>query len=305
MVTLAAAGAGLLLPTWYYRQRAQRRRGEIEEAVGEAVETLRDAVRIGLGVEEALRALAVTGPQALRPVFSGVERDLRLAGFEEALDRARERLAEPLFDTLAVALLTAYRIGGRNLAAVLDGLSASVRGSVQVRREVRANQAQNVLSARVIAALPLLLDPGHPRLQPELPVRLLAARGAGGARLLPAEHHRRLHGDAEAGGAAGPGAGAEMTAALALSCALGAGLWLMLMGQPVGRPRPELGARLRRLSVQERMAEEERAGAPGAPMFRWALLERLLRPLLEDAGGAASGLLQAPRPRGRGPRLTA
>lgn len=157
VVTLAAAGAGLLLPTWYYRQRAQRRRGEIEEAVGEAVETLRDAVRIGLGVEEALRALAVTGPQALRPVFSGVERDLRLAGFEEALERARERLAEPLFDTLAVALLTAYRIGGRNLAAVLDGLSASVRGSVQVRREVRANQAQNVLSARVIAALPLLL----------------------------------------------------------------------------------------------------------------------------------------------------
>ena len=56
-----------------------------------------------------------------------------------------------------MALLTAYRIGGRNLAAVLDGLSASVRGSVQVRREVRANQAQNVLSARVIAALPLLL----------------------------------------------------------------------------------------------------------------------------------------------------
>ena len=157
VVTLAAAGAGLLLPTWYYRQRAQRRRGEIEEAVGEAVETLRDAVRIGLGVEEALRALAVTGPAALRPVFSQVERDLRLAGFEEALERARERLAEPLFDTLAVALLTAYRIGGRNLAAVLDGLSASVRGSVQVRREVRANQAQNVLSARVIAALPLLL----------------------------------------------------------------------------------------------------------------------------------------------------
>jgi len=32
-----------------------------------------------------------------------------------------------------------------------------VRGSVQARREVRANQAENVLSARVIAALPLVL----------------------------------------------------------------------------------------------------------------------------------------------------
>ena len=157
VVTLAAAGVGLLLPSWYFRQRAQRRRAEVEEAVGEAVETLRDAVRIGLGIEEAVRALARTGPLALRSVFSELERDSRLTGFEAALDRARERLAEPLFDTLAVALLSAYRLGGRNLAAVLDGLSHSLRGSVQVRREVRANQAQNVLSARVIAALPLVL----------------------------------------------------------------------------------------------------------------------------------------------------
>ena len=157
VVTLASLGVGLLLPSWYFRQRAERRRAEIEEAVGEAVEALRDAVRIGLGLEEALRALGRTGPHALRPVFREVERDIRLAGFEEALDRARERVADPLFDTLAVALLTSYRIGGRNLAAVLDGLSRSVRGSVQARREVRANQAQNVLSARVIAALPLVL----------------------------------------------------------------------------------------------------------------------------------------------------
>lgn len=157
VVTLAAAASGLLLPSWYYRQRALRRRAEVEEAIGEAVETLRDAVRIGLGVEQALRALAQTGPVALRPVFSGIEQDLRIAGFEEALQRARERLREPLFDTLCVALQTAYRIGGRNLAAVLDGISDSVRGSVRVRREVRANQAQNVLSARVIAALPVLL----------------------------------------------------------------------------------------------------------------------------------------------------
>lgn len=157
VVTLAVAGAGALAPFWYFRQRAERRRAEVAEAVGEAVETLRDAVRIGLGIEESLRALARTGPLALRPALSEMERDIRLAGFEEAVERARGHLAEPLFDTLAVSLLTSYRIGGRNLAAVLDGISASVRGSVQVRREVRSQQAQNVLSARVIAALPVVL----------------------------------------------------------------------------------------------------------------------------------------------------
>ena len=80
--------------------------------------------------------------------------------------------------------------------------------------------------------------------------------------------------------------------ALALSCALGAGLWLMLMGQPLGRPRPELSSRLGRLSVQERIELEERALPQGGPMFRWGLLERLLRPLLEDSGRATSGLLR-------------
>ena len=157
VVTLASFAVGLMLPVWYFRQRAERRRAEVEEAVGEAVEALRDAVRIGLGIEEAIRALGRTGPLVLRPVFQEMDRDFRLSGFEEGLQRARVRVAEPLFDTLAVALLTAYRIGGRNLAAVLDGLSRSVRGSVQARREVRANQAENVLSARVIAALPLVL----------------------------------------------------------------------------------------------------------------------------------------------------
>ena len=83
-----------------------------------------------------------------------------------------------------------------------------------------------------------------------------------------------------------------MTAALALGGALGAGLWLLLMAQPLGRPRPELGARLRRLSAEGRLALEERAEAAGAPMFRWALLERLLRPLLEDAGAAIGALLR-------------
>ena len=59
--------SGLLLPAWYFQQRAERRRAEVEEAVGEAVEALRDAVRIGLGIEEALRALGRTGPAGAAP----------------------------------------------------------------------------------------------------------------------------------------------------------------------------------------------------------------------------------------------
>ncbi len=82
-----------------------------------------------------------------------------------------------------------------------------------------------------------------------------------------------------------------MSAPLVLGGLLGAGLWLLVMAQPLGRPRPELSARLRRLSAEGRLQLEESARASGGPMFRSALLERTLRPLIEDAGRAAGTLL--------------
>lgn len=83
-----------------------------------------------------------------------------------------------------------------------------------------------------------------------------------------------------------------MTGALVLSGALGAGLWLLLLAQPLGRPRPELAVRLRRLTSQGRLELEERAVSTGAPMFSSPLLERVLRPLLDDAGSGLGRVLR-------------
>lgn len=157
VVTVAAGAVGLLLPAWYLRQRHERRRLAVAEAVGEAVEFLRDGVRSGLGLEDGLRALARGGPEALRPALVQAERDMPLAGFERALRAAGARVADPVFDTLVLALVTTYHTGGQHLATVLDGLGRAVRAVVQTRREVRARQAEHVLSARIVAALPLVL----------------------------------------------------------------------------------------------------------------------------------------------------
>lgn len=157
IVSLALFGVGLALPAWYFRNRADRRKATLQSALADAVDALRAGVRTGMSVEEGIAGLAHNGPEVLRPVLSELARDMRLSGFEEAVGRARERLADPVFDTVAAALTMSHRVGGRNLSGVLDGLGRAVRQSVQVQREVRAQQAKNVLSARVIAALPLLL----------------------------------------------------------------------------------------------------------------------------------------------------
>src|SRR5262249_46416935 len=60
---------GLLGPYLYYVQRHDRRRSAIQDALVDAIEQLRDAIRTGLSVQEALAGLARTGPQVLRAEF--------------------------------------------------------------------------------------------------------------------------------------------------------------------------------------------------------------------------------------------
>jgi len=157
VVAMAAFLVGTLLPTWYLHNRSEARRSELEAALADGVDALRASVRAGMSIEEGLAGLARFGPEPLRPAFGELTRDLRLAGFEEALQRAQRRLATPVFNTVAAALLLAHRLGGRNLGPVLESLSRAVRGTARAEQEVRAQQARNVLSARIVAALPLAL----------------------------------------------------------------------------------------------------------------------------------------------------
>ncbi|MGD9894763.1 MAG: type II secretion system F family protein [Dehalococcoidia bacterium] len=156
-VAVAAFLVGALLPTWYLHHRSEARRTELDGALADAVDALRASVRAGMSTEEGLAGLARFGPEPLRPTFGELTRDLRLVGFEEALQHARRRLATPVFDTVAAALLLAHRLGGRNLGPVLESLSRAVRGTARAEQEVRAQQARNVLSARIVAVLPLAL----------------------------------------------------------------------------------------------------------------------------------------------------
>jgi tight adherence protein C len=65
---------------------------------------------------------------------------------------------------------------------------------------------------------------------------------------------------------------------------LGVGLYLVLTAQPIGRPRADLGERLRRLDVDERIRQAELGRQTPRPLFASRLLENMLRPMVEDAG---------------------
>ena len=75
-------------------------------------------------------------------------------------------------------------------------------------------------------------------------------------------------------------------------CCSVSGVYLMLEALPIGRPRPDLGERLRQLDVDERirLAELDRYGA--RPLLASRLLENMLRPVVEESGGARAMLLR-------------
>ena len=157
VVSVIAAGLAVAAPTAYYVQRHDRRRAVFQTALVEAIGQLRDGIRTGLSVQEALVGLARSGPEALRPEFVILVREMSLAGFEPSVAAMRERLADPVFDVLAATLLLNDRLGGRNVSQVLDRLAHATRAELRVQQELRAFQARNILSARIVAAVPLVV----------------------------------------------------------------------------------------------------------------------------------------------------
>jgi len=157
MVSAVGAGLGLLAPYAYYIRRHDRRRAQIQAGLVDAIEQLRDAIRTGLSVQEALAGLARSGPEALRAEFATLSREARLLGFDGALATMRDRLADPLFDVVAAALAVNDRLGGRQVSHVLDRLAEATRAQLRIQHEVHAQQGRTVLSARIVALAPLVV----------------------------------------------------------------------------------------------------------------------------------------------------
>jgi len=156
LVSALAAAGGLLAPYIYYVRRHDRRRAAVQEGLIEAIEQVRDAIRTGLSIPDALTGLARTGPSALQAEFAVLSREARLLGFEAALLAMRDRLADPIFDVVVAALVVNDRLGGRHVSQVLDRLAEATRAQIRVQQEARAQQGRTVLSARVVAAAPVV-----------------------------------------------------------------------------------------------------------------------------------------------------
>lgn len=146
------------LPMAVVRWRARKRTALLRQLWPDVVDHLRSAIRAGLSLPEALIQLGQKGPEELRHVFHDFGADYRAGGqFDPALNRLKERLADPVADRIVEALRLTREVGGSDLGRLLGTLGEFLRESARTRSELEARQSWTVNAARLAVAAPWIV----------------------------------------------------------------------------------------------------------------------------------------------------
>lgn len=145
-------------PVALVRWRATKRTAVLRQLWPDVVDHLRSAIRAGLSLPEALIQLGDKGPEELRHIFRDFGADYRSGGqFDPALNRLKERLADPVADRIVEALRLTRDVGGSDLGRLLGTLSEFLRESARTRSELEARQSWTVNAARLAVAAPWIV----------------------------------------------------------------------------------------------------------------------------------------------------
>lgn len=154
----AALVAGAAAPPLAVRWRARRRRRAQAGVWPDVVDHLVSAVRSGLALPDAVAQLERAGPEVTRAAFAAYAADHRATGsFGYALDRLKDRLADPVGDRLVETLRMAREVGGTEVTTVLRELAAYLRADLATRGELEARQSWIVSAARLGVAAPWIV----------------------------------------------------------------------------------------------------------------------------------------------------
>ncbi|WP_449373468.1 type II secretion system F family protein [Arthrobacter psychrolactophilus] len=146
------------LPFALLNMRARRRTAAMREIWPDVVDHLRSAIRAGLSLPEALAQLGSKGPVQLRGDFQVFALDYRASGhFEEALQKLKATLADPVADRIIEALRLTRDVGGSDLGRLLGTLSEFLRDHARTRSELEARQSWTVNAARLAVAAPWIV----------------------------------------------------------------------------------------------------------------------------------------------------
>ena len=152
-------------------QQRRRRQLERQQALLEAVRYGAAIMARGGNASDMLRALAQSGPPLARPIFAELadrpQDDQAEFSLPNRVVSLRDRLAEPLFDDVALALILHWRRGAK-LVPALDAIVQEWAESVRLQRDARVMRAAVEASVLILTILPIVFLTLVQLLAPEL-----------------------------------------------------------------------------------------------------------------------------------------
>lgn len=153
-LAVVAGVLGGLAPGSITRARAARQRLARQEALAVVADRLRNAVRSGRDLPEAIVMAADAAPPALRAEMATLKDLLRRRGVADALDALAEASEDAFTRRFARTLAGAYQSGSR-LASVLSAVAEAAWLETRTAREVRTRQTSIRIAANLMGVIPV------------------------------------------------------------------------------------------------------------------------------------------------------
>ena len=168
LVGLVLAALTPLLARVYLGLLISRRERAFADQLDDSLQLMASSLRAGHSLLQALAAVATEAEKPTSEEFSRVINETRVGReLGQSLEVAAQRMNSQDFVWVTQGVAINREVGG-NVAAVLDGVSETIRERNALRRQVKTLAAEGKLSAVVLMALPfcvagflLLTTPGY------------------------------------------------------------------------------------------------------------------------------------------------
>ncbi len=144
------------LKVWF-AGRIEGRQNKFNKLFPETLDLMVRGLRTGLPVHETFKMIAKDVPAPVGEEFAHIRDDIKLGySLEEALWNTARRMDTQEFKFFAVTLSIQAETGG-NLAETLENLSNLLRKREQIYRLIKAKAAEGKASALVLGSLPFIM----------------------------------------------------------------------------------------------------------------------------------------------------
>jgi tight adherence protein B len=156
-VALPMGVVGYFLPRLWVRSRRKARQAKMNVQLVEMLGLVANSLRSGYGL---LQGFEFASRQLAPPLGAEIKRMLQEASLGVNADVALQNLGERVSSAdmeMVITAITIQRTVGGNLAALLDGVSYTMRERERIRGDVKTLTAQQSMTGIVIGALPIFL----------------------------------------------------------------------------------------------------------------------------------------------------